>query len=276
MKNANLNLYPLFDTHCHFDFDEFRADFSAEVKEARSQGVMRFLLPAIGPDNWLRLLMLADQEPDIFIALGFHPYFLSNYDLSDLEKLAQHLAKRPRACVAVGECGLDFMIDVPAALQESFLLAQIELASQYQLPLILHCRKAHNRLLQLLKQTRFSYGGVLHGFTGSYQQAMQFVELGFKIGVGGSITYPRANKTRSAMAQLPLDALVLETDAPDMPLMGYQGQANHPKRVGQIFETLVSLRKESRQTVAKTVWKTSNSLFSISANLVMMGDRQAF
>lgn len=264
MKNTNPNSFPLFDTHCHLDFAAFADDFSAHLQAANESGVMRFLAPATGPENWQRLQQLSAEYPTLFIALGFHPYFLSHSVLDDIDKLDRQLAQRPSQCVAVGECGLDFAIPTCATLQESFLLAQIELAQQYQLPLILHCRKAHNRLLQLLKQARFAYGGVLHGFSGSYQQAMQFVDLGFKIGVGGTITYPRANKTRTAIAQLPLDALVLETDAPDMPLMGYQGEINHPKRVSQIFDVLLQLRSEDKQTVAKIVWKTSNSLFNIS------------
>ncbi|NAX21666.1 TatD family hydrolase [Vibrio sp. V39_P1S14PM300] len=263
MTSVNPDFSPLFDTHCHFDFDVFADDFPAQLSTARRHGVTRLLLPAIGPDNWQRLLTLSSEHRELFIALGCHPYFLHRYQLSDLDRLASLLTRRSQQCVAVGECGLDFAIDVEVSLQEQFLLAQIALAEQHRLPLVLHCRKAHNRLLQLLKQTRFSYGGVLHGFAGSYQQAMQFVELGFKIGVGGTITYSRAKKTRNAIAQLPLEALVLETDSPDMPLMGYQGEPNHPKRLAQILEALVVLRQEDKQTVASSVWKISNLAFGI-------------
>jgi TatD DNase family protein len=155
------------------------------------------------------------------------------------------------------------MVKVDMALQERIFIHQIEMANQYQLPIILHSRKTDNRLLQLLKQNRFQYGGVLHGFSGSYQQAMQFIECGFYIGVGGVITYPRAKKTRQAVAQLPLEKLVLETDSPDMPLNGHQGKANHPKMIGEIVSCLASLKGMSRQTIAENVWKNGNLAFGI-------------
>lgn len=253
----------LFDTHCHFDFEPFAAHFSQQLNLAQQAGIERLLLPAIGIENWSRLEQLSEQFPSLYYALGFHPYFLAQQSLNDLADLDAKIALRSARCVAVGECGLDAMVDVPMAQQEAFFIAQVELAKQHRLPLILHARKTHNRLIQLLKQTRFEHGGILHGFSGSYQQAMQFVDLGFYLGIGGVITYPRANKTRQAVAQLPLSALVLETDAPDMPLMGYQGEPNHPKRLPMILEHLAHLQKMDKQTVAVNVWQNSHLALKI-------------
>lgn len=266
MKNAVVTTpdYPLFDTHCHFDFDAFSANFADEVALARRQGVQRFLIPSIGRQNWQRVATLAADYPDhIYYALGYHPYFLSALDAEPLNALEQALDARSPACVAVGEVGLDAMVDSEAQVQEALLLGQLSLAQAAGLPVVLHSRKTHNRLLQLLKQARFSCGGVLHAFSGSEQQALQFIDLGFKIGVGGGITYPRANKTRRTVSVLPLEHLVLETDAPDMPLCGYQGQNNHPSRLPLVLNELLLLRNEDKQTVASSVWKNSNSVFSI-------------
>lgn len=268
-KTATKPDFPLFDTHCHFDFDEFRGDVAGELAKAQSQGVERILIPAIGPQNWSRVQQLAADFPAmLYYALGFHPYFLASLGEQPLMHLEQALTERSGACVAVGEIGLDGVVDVDARIQEHLLLGQLALAQTAQLPVILHSRQTHNRLLQLLKQSKFSGGGVLHAFSGSEQQARQFIDLGFKIGVGGGITYPRANKTRRAIAALPIEHLVLETDAPDMPLHGYQGQANHPSQLPKVLDALVLLQNMDKQSVASAVWKNSNSVFSICERLL--------
>lgn len=253
----------LFDTHCHFDFEPFTDQFTAHLAQAQHKGVERFLIPTIGPQNWHHVALLSSQYSCLYHALGIHPYFLNPDSECHLAELQQRLVDRPERCVAVGECGLDGVIDIDMAVQERVFIAQVKLAAELQLPLILHCRKAHNRMLQILKQEKFQYGGILHGFSGSFQQAMQFIELGFYIGVGGVITYPRANKTRQAVAHLPLEKLVLETDSPDMPLNGHQGKANHPMMIAEIVDCLATLRGIPKQTIAKIVWKNSNRMLGI-------------
>ncbi|KGY13653.1 deoxyribonuclease [Vibrio tubiashii] len=253
----------LFDTHCHLDFDSFAPRLEPHIEAAKSSGVERFVIPSIGPSNWQRIERLSQMHPSVYYALGIHPQFLDSVDQTSLKQLEKILTQSVDKCVAVGECGLDAAAHFGSNLQEQIFTRQVEFAMACQLPLIMHSRKTHHRLLQLLKQYRFPYGGVLHGFSGSYQQAMQFVDLGFHIGVGGVITYPRANKTRQAVAKIPLESIVLETDSPDMPLSGYQGEANHPKRLPQILECLALLKDTSRQTVAEIVWNSSNSAFGI-------------
>lgn len=251
----------LFDTHCHFDFAPFADDIAAHLAQAHSVGVERIMLPSIGAENWQLVRDLASRHCSIYYALGFHPYFLTP-DAS-IKQLEKQLSERDNKCVAVGECGLDAMINIDPQWQEQLFIAQVRLAQQSQLPLVIHCRKSQPRLLQLLKQLRFEQGGVVHGFSGSYQQAMQWVERGFFIGVGGVITYPRAQKTRHAIASLPLQHIVLETDSPDMPLNGHQGKPNHPKMIAQILTCLSELKEMPKQTVAENVWKNSNLAFGI-------------
>lgn len=253
----------LFDTHCHFDFEPFADDFPAQLRTAKEQGVERFLIPSIGPTNWQRVRELSCHHREIYYSLGIHPYFLNLESNTDLTGLELALMERSSKCLAVGECGLDAMVDMDSKLQESILSAQVAMAQSSNLPLILHARKTHNRLIQILKQHKFKHGGILHGFSGSYQQAMQFVDLGFYIGVGGVITYPRANKTRQAISQLPEHSLVLETDAPDMPLNGYQGKPNHPKLLAKTLTCLAELKKTPKQTFASILWKNSNLALNI-------------
>lgn len=254
----------LFDTHCHFDFDVYKTDFSTHLNSACLVKVEKFLIPSVGPSNWGRVRQLAEDFPAIYSALGFHPCFLAEARVEQLRRLDELLDLGSKRCVAIGECGLDGKVDIPEWQQEKMFIGQIELAKNHKLPLILHGHKAQNRLLQLLKQYKFTGGGILHAFSGSYQQAMQFVELGFYIGVGGVITYPRANKTRKAISQLGLDFIVLETDSPDMPINGLQGLANHPNNLPLILSCLSELKQNDEQLIAHSVWNNSLSVLKIN------------
>lgn len=256
MKKSSL---VLFDTHCHFDFAPFSDNYAQHLQQCCDAGVAFILIPTIGVKNWQSVAALATQFPrHLYFSLGFHPYFLTQLPTSqEWHQFELALQSHSPRCVAIGECGLDWHIDVDKSIQLAVMQRQIDLAIQSQLPLILHCRKSHSDLVFLLKRSRFQYGGILHGFSGSVQQAQEWINLGFKIGVGGVITYLRANKTRHTIKELPLEALVLETDAPDMPLYGYQGQPNHPKRLPLILKTLAELRGVSEQELAPQLFQNS-------------------
>lgn len=166
--------------------------------------------------------------------------------------------------IAIGEVGLDRYRDEPQfAKQERFLEAQLRLAKRYDLPVILHSRRTHDTLAMHLKRQDLPRTGVVHGFAGSLQQAERFVQLGYKIGVGGTITYPRASKTRDVMARLPLEALLLETDAPDMPLNGFQGQPNRPEQAARVFDVLCELRPEPAEAIAEALYHNTTTLFTL-------------
>jgi TatD DNase family protein len=162
----------------------------------------------------------------------------------------------------VGETGLDLYRDDPQFERQQVMLeAQLRLAKRYDLPVILHSRRTHDTLAMLLKKHALPRTGVVHGFAGSLQQAERFVQSGYKIGVGGTITYPRASKTRDVMARLPLSALLLETDAPDMPLNGFQGQPNRPEQVARVFASLCELRQEPADVIANALIHNTKALF---------------
>lgn len=140
---------------------------------------------------------------------------------------------------------------------------QLKLAKRYDLPVILHSRRTHDKLAMHLKRHDLPRTGVVHGFSGSLQQAERFVQLGYKIGVGGTITYPRASKTRDVIAKLPLASLLLETDAPDMPLNGFQGQANRPEQAARVFAVLCELRPEPADEIAQALLNNTYTLFNV-------------
>ncbi|WP_368501946.1 TatD family hydrolase [Photobacterium sp. 1_MG-2023] len=259
----------LIDSHCHFDFAPFSQAPAAYLKDAQRAGVSHIVIPSVGEKNWQRIQAICEQQspetqPALYYALGMHPFFAAEHSPQTLTRLEQALAQAGPRCVAVGECGLDFAIaDADRAQQVEWLSAQLSLANQFNLPVILHCRKAFPEIVTCLKSCPPIRGGIYHAFSGSLQQAHQLLDLGIKIGVGGTITYRRANKTRTTIAQLPLDALLLETDAPDMPLAGFQGEPNRPDRVALVCEALAELRSESAADISRASSKNACELFAL-------------
>lgn len=260
------------DSHCHFDFEPFASDPAHYLGLARRAGVGKIVIPSVGQRNWQAVRALCHQFDNLYYALGLHPFFSREHNQDALSQLASELEqvagigeKKDRKCVAVGECGLDFAIaDADRKQQVEWLREQLVLANNYALPVILHCRKAFPELLQLLRQNQPVAGGVYHGFSGSLPQAKQLIDLGIKIGVGGTITYRRANKTRNTIASLPLAALMLETDAPDMPVAGFQGQPNRPDRLRHIVRVLAEIREETEAEIEEITSLTTAEFFQIS------------
>ena len=256
----------VIDSHCHFDFAPFAADPALAWTQAQQVGVKAMVIPTVGSSNWHTVATLCQQFSGLYYGLGIHPFFSHQHSVNVVAELACLLtsAKNDEQCVAVGECGLDFAVaNVNRDQQLQWLQAQLQLANEHDLPVILHCRKAFAELVTLLRQQPPKMGGVYHGFSGSYQQAMQLIDLGIKIGVGGTITYSRAQKTRATIAKLPLSALLLETDAPDMPVSGYQGQPNRPERLVDIVTTLADIRGDTYAQIAQATTLTCTELFQI-------------
>lgn len=252
------------DTHCHFDFPPFTGDEEASIQRAAAVGVSQIIIPAIEADNFPRVLALAERFSPLYAAVGLHPIVVERHSDESLARLEAAIALKPAKLVAVGEIGLDLYRENPQFERQQYLLdEQLRLAKRYDLPVILHSRRTHDKLALHLKRHNLPRTGVVHGFAGSLQQAERFVQLGYKIGVGGTISYPRASKTRDVMAQLPLSSLILETDAPDMPLNGYQGQPNRPERIADVFMHLCSLRNEPPEEIAAALLENTHALFSL-------------
>ena len=269
-----------FDSHCHFDFVEFNADRAALWQDCNRRGITRLLIPGVTPEQWQRAAQLCTQYSGLFYSAGIHPHWIERQQWFQKNpegllteqtqekiialistEILQSTGVDNLLCVAVGECGLDKMIATPLEVQQQLLNTHIHVANQLHKPLIVHCVRAHNELIALLKKHSVKHGGVIHAFTGSYETARQYVELGFYLGVGGAITYERAQKTRTALSKIPLDYLVLETDAPDMPLQGKQGQRNTPATIPEVAQVLAELRGVSSDEIAAATWKNTLTLF---------------
>lgn len=251
------------DTHCHFDFPPFVDDVPASLARAAQAGVRQIIIPATQASRFSALMALVDAHAPLYVALGLHPIVIEQHDDESLALLERWLKQRPEKLVAVGEIGLDLYRETPQfTRQQAVFEAQLALAKRYDLPVILHSRRTHDTLAMYLKRHNLPRTGVVHGFAGSLQQAERFVQLGYSIGVGGTITYPRASKTREVMARLPLSALLLETDAPDMPLNGFQGQSNRPERLALVFDALCELRSEAPEAIAEALIRNTVKLFA--------------
>ena len=253
----------LIDSHCHFDFEAFDSDRETVWRDCRVRGLTDLLLPGTDPDQWQRARRLSHSHEGLWFSVGLHPWWLKAATGRDWQTPLVELLRDPK-CVALGECGLDKLIDTPMAEQEQLLVRQLRLARDSNKPVILHCVKAHNPLIRLLKQTPLPKGGVVHAFTGSVEIAETYWRMGFRLGVGGSITYPRARKTRSAVTSLPEQALLLETDAPDMPLSGRQGRRNSPEYLELIARELAGLREVTVEQIARQTSANARDLFGLT------------
>lgn len=251
---------PLADTHCHYDFGDFDADRAAEWQAARALGLERMLIPGVAPDQWERAAATAAALPGAHFAAGLHPCWLIDETPEAMAAALAQTLRRHRA-TALGECGVDAMIDTPMEHQLAYLEVQLALAAELQLPLLLHCRRAHNDLIRALKRHRLPAGGVVHAFAGSLELTRQYQTMGFAVAAGGMITYPRANKTRSAFARADGDWLLLESDAPDMPLCGRQGLRNSPVALPHILLQLAELRGEPAAALAARIAANGRRLF---------------
>ncbi|MFV8783353.1 TatD family hydrolase [Microbulbifer sp. SA54] len=259
----------LIDSHCHFDFDAFAPDRDAVWGRCRAAGIDKLILPGVSIAQWRSLFALVGSEPDWYGAVGVHPWWAADLAVS-VARLQQAIVERvtkERAgsgrVVAVGECGLDKSIATSLADQEAVLRPQLAAACELELPVIVHCVKAHSEILALLKVFRPARGGVIHAFSGSAEIAREYWKLGFRLGIGGTITYERAAKTRRTVSEVPLESLLLESDAPDMPHAGRQGERNSPEYLPAVAETVAQLRGIPVEQVCAQTRENTQVLFNL-------------
>ena len=222
----------LIDTHCHLDLEPLCHDLAGIVANAHQAGVSCFVVPGVHPDGWERLERVATEYEGVFPAFGIHPMHADRADDGTLSRLAD-LSSRG---VAIGEIGLDPVYPVTMATQERAFRSQLRLAARMGLPVLVHCRRAFQRTLQILKEEGARQaGGIMHAFSGSPEMAREFTRLGFAISISGMVTRENSVRLPRLVQELPLSELVLETDAPDMTPQRYRGRPNQP---AYLVETL--------------------------------------
>jgi TatD DNase family protein len=251
----------LIDSHCHLDAAEFDNDRADVIVRAEGAGVTAQIVPAIALSGFAKLRDLCASNPGLHPAYGLHPMYLAEHRPEHLDPLRAWIEnERP---VAVGECGLDFFIEgLDHDAQRMYFLHQLELAREFDLPVILHARRAVDEVIATLRKVG-GLRGVVHSFSGSEEQARQLWKLGFCLGIGGPVTYERAKRLRSIVAQMPIEFLLLETDAPDQPLAGHRGERNEPAHLFEVLTHVATLRGEDAAAVGKATARNTQRLFRL-------------
>ena len=251
----------LIDSHCHLDDDRFDPDRDRVLARAAAAGVTRMVVPATTAARWEKLQAICAAGAGLHPAYGLHPWFVDQHREAHLDELDNWLAReRP---VALGECGLDFYASrSDEQWQKQLFVEQLRLAEQHRLPVIVHARKALDEVIALLRRhpTR---GGVVHSFSGSEQQARQLYNLGYKLGIAATVGFERARKLRAVVANIPDDALLLESDAPDQPGAGHRGELNEPAYIVEHLQTMAELRGTDSGELAATLNRNAERLFGI-------------
>lgn len=273
----------LIDTHCHLDAAEFNESAPELVNAAVQKGVRYIVIPAVAKANFSTVQQMAQQHTELVYALGIHPLFVPQAEQSDLDYLEQCLAQAQSdsRLVAVGEIGLDFFVPElkTPAMQEKqiyFYEAQLKLARQFDLPVLLHVRRSQDQILKYLRRHPAS-SGIAHAFNGSQQQAQQFIDLGFALGFGGAMTFTRAKQIRRLAADISLEHIVLETDAPDIGPAWLDRKAdptqyNRPAELAAIAEVLAQLRQ---QPIEQIQAQTTQTAFRVLPRLAQWHEQNA-
>lgn len=253
----------LVDSHCHLDDREFDADRDAVIRRARAAGVAWQVVPAVDAAGWSGLRDVCASNDGLFAAYGLHPMLVASHHPQHLVELRRWI-ELERPC-AVGECGLDFYLEgLDREEQQRYFDGQLELARDFDLPVIVHARRAVDAVVASIRRVG-GLRGVVHSFSGSGEQARQLWKLGFLLGLGGPVTYERANRLRKLAATMPIEYLLLETDAPDQPDAGIRGQRNEPARLSVVLHEIAKLRDEDPAAIAQATTANAQRLFGLDA-----------
>lgn len=255
-------MHAVVDSHVHLDHAAFTDDRAQVVARARACGVDALIVPAVDRDGWTGIRRLCATNDSVFAAYGLHPLFVARHVPADVQALDAWLDGGD--AVAVGEIGLDFQAQAPDRdVQRLFFQAQLQLARERDLPVIVHARGALEEVILTLRASG-GLRGVVHSFSGSQEQAWRLWDMGFCLGIGGPVTYDRAQRLRRIVATMPVEFLLLESDAPDQPDAGIRGQRNEPARVAAIAECIAGLRGEPLSALAAATTANARRLFGIA------------
>ncbi|SEN49505.1 TatD DNase family protein [Pseudomonas sp. ok272] len=254
----------LIDSHTHLDFADFDADRPALLQQSRALGVQRMVVLGVYQRHWQRVWDLVQSDPDLHAAFGLHPVYLDEHRPADLSELGDWLSRLAghRQLCAVGEIGLDFFLEhLDRERQQALFEAQLQLAADFHLPALVHVRRSHAAVIATLKRFKLPRAGIIHAFAGSREEAREYIKLGFKLGLGGAPTWPQALRLHKVIAGLPLDAVVLETDSPDMAPAMYPNQRNSPLHLPAICAALAQRMNISAEQLANASTRNACELF---------------
>lgn len=253
----------LVDSHVHLDDRRFDDDRQAVVERARQAGICAMVVPATEAAGWPTVARLQRDFPDTYPAYGLHPMFLQQHAPGHIEALDRWLDEH--AAIAVGEIGLDYFVEgLDRDTQQSFFEAQLAIAENHDLPVIIHARRAVDAVIATIRRYR-GIRGVIHSFSGSEEQARRLADLGFMLGLGGPVTYPRAQRLRRLAAALPAEQLLVESDGPDQPGVDHRGERNEPAWTRDTLSHLAAIRGVDPGELASTTSANAERLFGLRA-----------
>jgi TatD DNase family protein len=255
----------LIDTHTHLDFPDFDADRQALMAQSRALGVREMVVLGVYQGNWQRVWELVQSDPDLHAAFGLHPVYLEDHRPEHLTELGDWLGRLAghRQLCAVGEIGLDYFIEtLDRERQQALFDAQLQLAVDFHLPALIHVRRSHAAVIATLKRFKLKRAGIIHAFAGSQEEAREYIKLGFKLGLGGAATWPQALRMHRVLARLPLESVVLETDAPDMAPAMFPGQRNSPAHLPAICTALAQIMSLAPEQLAAASSANARELFN--------------
>ena len=259
----------IIDSHCHIDFSAFDHDRDQVLAHASQVGVKKIIVPGVLQKTWNKISEYCTQYTQLYPCFGLHPYYIEQHSEKDLTLLKQHIQQN--TTVAVGECGLDFYLkNLDKSKQQFYFEAQLDIAKEFNLPVVIHARKSTEAVINTIKKYP-QLNGMIHSYSGSYEQALQLIELGFYLSFGGPITYEKSTRLRKLVQSLPLDSLLVETDAPDQPVAkadeynaNTEGNSrNQPAYIVDVVDTIALLHSKNREEIASITTENANSLFQL-------------
>jgi len=251
----------IIDSHCHIDFEQFDADRAQVIQRASSASIEKIIVPGVMKSTWQKIKSCCDQYSSLYPCFGLHPYFINKHQPEHLLDLKSWIdSNNP---VAVGECGLDFYLkNLDTDLQTLYFEQQLDIALEFNLPVVIHARKSTEAVIKAVKK-RKGLRGMVHSYSGSYEQAIQLIQLGFYLSFGGAITYEKSTRLHKLVQQLPLESILVETDAPDQPVANSTDKRNEPLFILDVIQRVAELHKTSNDHISAITAKNSSELFNL-------------
>jgi TatD DNase family protein len=251
----------IIDSHCHIDFDIFDSDREQVIAHANATGVNKIIVPGVMKKTWEKIQICCNDFSGLYACYGLHPYFIDEHAPAHIDNLKQIIDRNKP--IAVGECGLDFYLkNLDKETQTFYFEQQLDIALEFNLPVVIHARKSTEAVIQSIKK-RCGLRGMIHSYSGSYEQALQLIKLGFYLSFGGPITYEKSTRLRQLVKQLPLESILVETDAPDQPVASVTGHRNEPAYIIEVIENIAELHNTQIDNVATISANNAVNLFNI-------------
>jgi len=251
----------IIDSHCHIDFEIFDDDRQQVLERGRNVNVTKIIVPGVMQSSWNRIKICCEQNTGLYPCYGLHPYYIDKHQLQDLNDLKNFIERNKP--IAVGECGLDFYVkELDVDTQMFYFEQQLNIAQEFDLPVVIHARKSTQAVIDAIKKCS-GLRGMIHSYSGSYEQATQLIKLGFYLSFGGPITYTGSSRLRKIVKQLPLESMLVETDAPDQPVATAAGKRNEPAFIVDVIESMAELHNTSAINISKITANNAIKLFKL-------------